>query len=132
LPETAGSTPWSWPRSAGRACPTRWTPCANATRSAWPTAAFHGALIDARLLAEVYLELRGGKERVLDLTSRRVRRTGRGLRRRRRPWRPAAPAGPRSTEAEHAAHRLPAATLKDRSLWQGYGMVADVEKASAG
>ena len=26
----------------------------------------HGALIDARLLAEVYLELRGGKERVLD------------------------------------------------------------------
>ena len=31
----------------------------------------HGALIDARLLAEVYLELRGGKERGLDLTSRR-------------------------------------------------------------
>ena len=29
----------------------------------------HGALIDAHLLAEVYLELRGGKERVLDLTA---------------------------------------------------------------
>ena len=28
----------------------------------------HGALIDARLLAEVYLELKGGKERVLDLS----------------------------------------------------------------
>ncbi len=28
----------------------------------------HGALIDARLLASVYLELRGGKERGLDLT----------------------------------------------------------------
>jgi DNA polymerase-3 subunit epsilon len=27
----------------------------------------HGALIDARLLAAVYLELRGGKERALDL-----------------------------------------------------------------
>lgn len=28
---------------------------------------YHGALIDARLLAEVYLELRGGKERSFDL-----------------------------------------------------------------
>ena len=28
---------------------------------------YHGALIDARLLAEVYLELRGGKERTFDL-----------------------------------------------------------------
>ena len=28
----------------------------------------HGALIDARLLAEVYLELKGGRERVLDLS----------------------------------------------------------------
>src|SRR5690606_42019947 len=31
----------------------------------------HGALTDAPLLAEVYLELRGGKERALDLTSTR-------------------------------------------------------------
>ena len=30
---------------------------------------YHGALIDARLLAEVYLELRGGKERSFDLTT---------------------------------------------------------------
>ena len=29
----------------------------------------HGALIDARLLADVYLELKGGRERKLDLTS---------------------------------------------------------------
>jgi DNA polymerase-3 subunit epsilon len=29
----------------------------------------HGALIDANLLAQVYLELQGGKERALDLTS---------------------------------------------------------------
>jgi DNA polymerase III subunit epsilon len=29
----------------------------------------HGALIDARLLAEVYLQLKGGRERTLELTS---------------------------------------------------------------
>ncbi|MBX7249235.1 MAG: DNA polymerase III subunit epsilon [Caulobacteraceae bacterium] len=35
----------------------------------------HGALVDARLLAMVYLELRGGKERALDLTAVRSSRT---------------------------------------------------------
>src|SRR3954464_4167901 len=32
----------------------------------------HGALIDARLLAEVYLELKGGRERRLELTAAAV------------------------------------------------------------
>jgi DNA polymerase-3 subunit epsilon len=68
-PEAAGSTPWCWPRSGSPACTTRWTPCASASTSAWPTASLHGALIDARLLAEVYLELQGGKERRLDLSA---------------------------------------------------------------
>ena len=96
---------------------------------------FHGALIDARLLAEVYLELRGGKERVLDLTSRKgaeqaaafAAAGGHGARPR--------PLAPRSTPAEHEAHlAFLTATLKDRSLWQGYGITveADMEKASAG
>ncbi|WGM45734.1 3'-5' exonuclease DinG [Brevundimonas sp. NIBR10] len=84
---------------------------------------FHGALIDARLLAEVYLELRGGKERVLDLTSRKgaeqaaafAAAGGHGLRPR--------PLAPRSTEAERDRHlAFLAATLKDRSLWDGYGV----------
>lgn len=90
---------------------------------------YHGALIDARLLAEVYLELRGGKERRLDLASTRVAATtamvaagGYGARPR--------PLPPRSTEAERAAHAaFLEATLKDRSLWEGYGL--DAEKASA-
>jgi DNA polymerase-3 subunit epsilon len=88
----------------------------------------HGALIDARLLAEVYLELKGGKERRLDLSSSRTTTA-----------RAAADAGaagaygprprplaPRSTEAERAAHlAFLKATLKDRSLWAGYGLDVD-------
>ena len=63
----------------------------------------HGALIDARLLAEVYLELCGGRERALELTvavsASSVEARPRG------PYgdRPRALA-PRSTEAERAAH----------------------------
>jgi DNA polymerase-3 subunit epsilon len=88
----------------------------------------HGALIDARLLAEVYLELKGGKERRLDLSSARSVATqaaaaaagGYGPRPR--------PLAPRSTEAEQAAHlAFLRETLKDRSLWAAYGL--DVEAA---
>lgn len=88
----------------------------------------HGALIDARLLAEVYLELRGGKERRLDLSSARTVTAqvaaaaagGYGPRPR--------PMAPRSTEAERAAHlAFLRETLKDRSLWASYGL--DVEAA---
>jgi DNA polymerase-3 subunit epsilon len=83
----------------------------------------HGALIDARLLAEVYLELKGGKERRLDLSATRTLATvatvesagGHGPRPR--------PLAARSTEAERAAHAaFLKATLKDRSLWEGYGL----------
>ncbi|HEY0600647.1 DNA polymerase III subunit epsilon [Brevundimonas sp.] len=88
----------------------------------------HGALIDARLLAEVYLELKGGKERRLDLSSARTAAAqvaagsagGYGPRPR--------PLAPRSTEAEQAAHRaFLRETLKDQSLWAAYGL--DVEAA---
>ena len=90
---------------------------------------FHGALIDARLLAEVYLELRGGKERVLDLTSRKGAEAAAAF---------AAAGGhrprprmlaPRSTEAERDRHlAFLTATLQDQSLWQAYGV--DMEKAA--
>lgn len=88
----------------------------------------HGALIDARLLAEVYLELKGGKERRLDLSSARTvtaqvaaaAAEGYGPRPR--------PMEPRSSEAERAAHlAFLRETLKDRSLWAAYGL--DVEAA---
>ena len=87
----------------------------------------HGALIDARLLAEVYLELKGGKERRLDLSSARTTAAnvaaavgGYGPRPR--------PLAPRSTEAEQAAHlAFLRETLKDHSLWAAYGL--DIEAA---
>jgi DNA polymerase-3 subunit epsilon len=78
----------------------------------------HGALIDAQLLAAVYLELRGGKERGLDLVlagarttaSLTVTRTEYGPRPR--------PLAPRSTEAERAAHAaFVRRTLKDKAIW---------------
>jgi DNA polymerase-3 subunit epsilon len=83
----------------------------------------HGALIDARLLAEVYLELKGGKERRLDLSASRatvaaaaaVAAQGHGPRPR--------PLPDRTSEAERVAHQaFLQANLKDRSLWQGYGL----------
>ena len=83
----------------------------------------HGALIDARLLATVYLELRGGRERGLDLSpgqaeaaaSAAASRTAYGPRPR--------PLAPRSTEAERAAHlELVRSALKDKAVWRLYGV----------
>ncbi|QDH71985.1 DNA polymerase III subunit epsilon [Brevundimonas sp. M20] len=90
---------------------------------------FHGALIDARLLAEVYLELRGGKERRLDLSSARVTAVSGPVTAAAHGARPR-PLAARSTEAERAAHlEFLKATLKDHTLWEGYGL--DMEKAPA-
>ncbi len=90
----------------------------------------HGALIDARLLAEVYLELRGGKERVLDLTSRRgadaatAFAAAGGHRARPRSL------APRSSDEERARHQaFLTATLKDLSLWEGYGLSVEGSEA---
>lgn len=90
----------------------------------------HGALIDARLLAEVYLELRGGKERALDLTSTRggaaetAERVAYGARPR--------PLPAFVTAEEEAAHlAFLKATIKDFSLWAGYGVTVEAEAEEA-
>ena len=79
----------------------------------------HGALVDARLLADVYLELRGGKERALDLSAvtRSVRQTTVAI--------AAGNYGPRPrplpslvTDAERAAHAaFVAKVLKNGGVW---------------
>jgi len=82
----------------------------------------HGALIDAKLLAAVYLELQGGRERRLELTPTRLKTpvaqatlTAYGPRPR--------PMAPRSTEAERARHlEWVRATLKDKALWLKLGL----------
>ncbi|MEN5052788.1 DNA polymerase III subunit epsilon [Brevundimonas naejangsanensis] len=90
----------------------------------------HGALIDARLLAEVYLELRGGKERALDLTSTRggpaetTVRAAYGARPR--------PLASFVTAEEEAAHlAFLKATIKDFSLWAAYGVTVEAEAEEA-
>ncbi|MBS0294990.1 MAG: DNA polymerase III subunit epsilon [Proteobacteria bacterium] len=80
----------------------------------------HGALIDAKLLAMVYLELRGGKERGLDLGPRGGRATATvqvetvrvayGARPR--------PLAPLSTPDERAAHTaFIEAVFKGKAIW---------------
>jgi DNA polymerase-3 subunit epsilon len=79
----------------------------------------HGALIDARLLASVYLELSGGRERGLELTV--VASTGAvadqvtsdyGARPR--------PLAPRSTEAERDAHAEFVLKTVKSELWKAW------------
>ena len=84
----------------------------------------HGALIDAHLLAEVYLELQGGKERALELghavealaVSAAIQGSY-GARSR--------PLAPRSTDAEREVHAAwVRKNLKDKALWIQFGVVA--------
>ena len=83
----------------------------------------HGALIDARLLASVYLELKGGKERVLDLSAARGPMTA-GFKTVSHGERPR-PLPVRVSPEEAAAHAaFLQSQFKDLSLWRGYGVEA--------
>ena len=84
----------------------------------------HGALIDCRLLAAVYLELCGGKERGLDLSPAQTARAAAAAAGERVAYgaRPR-PLAPRSTDEERAAHlQFIAQTLKDKALWLKHGL----------
>jgi DNA polymerase-3 subunit epsilon len=82
----------------------------------------HGALIDAKLLAAVYLELKGGRERRLELTSAAVVTAVAAAKQNEYGARPR-PLAPRSTEAERELH---AAFIRDKikndELWAKYGL----------
>lgn len=80
----------------------------------------HGALLDARLLAAVYLELRGGRERALDFTAVAVGETAPAFTRPVYGARPR-PVAPLSTAEERAAHAaFIAGALKGAGLWDRY------------
>ncbi|WP_333684357.1 DNA polymerase III subunit epsilon [Pontibaca methylaminivorans] len=75
----------------------------------------HGALLDAEILAEVYLELIGGRQPGFVLSASRGRGAGAGL-----DWRPMprpTPLPPRITEAERIAHAALVEALGEKSLW---------------
>ncbi len=77
----------------------------------------HGALLDAELLAEVYVDLIGARQSSLSLASSGMARTDArsDAPRRQRP----VPLAPRLTDAVRAAHRAFVATLQ-KPLWQDY------------
>ncbi|MBF9045620.1 DNA polymerase III subunit epsilon [Rhodobacterales bacterium LSUCC0031] len=81
----------------------------------------HGALLDSEILAEVYLELTGGRQADFGLGADQTRNTTTTVS---GPWRPQprkAPLPPRLTEAERAAHTAMVAELGEGALWSKRG-----------
>jgi DNA polymerase-3 subunit epsilon len=78
----------------------------------------HGALLDAELLAEVYIDLIGARQSQLILAETHTARTAVGgdTPRRQR----LEPLAPRITEADRIAHRAFVATLGDKPIWNDF------------
>lgn len=79
----------------------------------------HGALLDSEILAEVYLELIGGRQPDFGLSTATTasRRTAQAT------WRPMprpVPLPPRITSSEAAAHQAFVARMGDMALWTKY------------
>lgn len=80
----------------------------------------HGALLDAELLAEVYIELTDARQTSLVLVANGMRGSlagGSGTASRVRP----APLSPRISEEERSAHAAFIATLGENAVWLNYG-----------
>ena len=79
----------------------------------------HGALLDAEILAEVYLELLGGRQATLSLAETAAKRVvgvdGFVVRKER-----SVPLTPRISDADREAHRTFVATLGAEAIWQKY------------
>lgn len=80
----------------------------------------HGALLDSELLAEVYLELIGGRQTSLSLASVRSTKTIRTQKENPRVKPRTAPLPPRLTPAERAAHRKFVEGLGNNPVWLKY------------
>jgi DNA polymerase-3 subunit epsilon len=83
----------------------------------------HGALLDSEILAEVYLELLGGRQASLGLSHLAGKGMTRGAALAPRPT----PLAPRLTEADAAAHAAFVATLGGTPIWREY--LAEAERA---
>lgn len=79
----------------------------------------HGALLDAELLAEVYIELVGGRQTTLTLVTTSGLAAGAGAGEMSRRTRPA-PLPPRISDDERVAHDAFIATLGDDAVWKKY------------
>jgi DNA polymerase III subunit epsilon len=90
----------------------------------------HGALLDAELLAEVYVELVEARQAQLGLVAAqtsKVAGASSAIAVRGRP----APLPPRVTDAERAAHSVFVATLGEKAIWKDYA-AADAAAPAAG
>ncbi|MEM1105322.1 MAG: DNA polymerase III subunit epsilon [Pseudomonadota bacterium] len=77
----------------------------------------HGALLDAQLLADVYLELRGGRARAFDFEPAKTSAAQADRRpARQRP----SPLPPQVSEDEAALHAAFIASLGEKSVWRSY------------
>lgn len=77
----------------------------------------HGALLDSEILAEVYLELIGGRQPDFGLTPAPVERMQSGTTDTARPLARPAPLAPRLTSEEAAAHAAFVDTLGPAAIW---------------
>jgi DNA polymerase-3 subunit epsilon len=83
----------------------------------------HGALIDTNLLAAVYLELKGGRERRLELTVSASLSEGVAIAKAVAYGPRPRPLAPRSTEAEREIHAaFIREAVKDDTLWSKFGL----------
>ncbi len=81
---------------------------------------FHGALIDASLLAEVYIELIGGRQASLGLSEVEHQRLGAAVARFSGKPRPV-PLSSRVSDEDRVAHSAFVASLKHGGIWADYG-----------
>jgi len=84
----------------------------------------HGALLDSEILAEVYIELLGGKQASLGLGAAETGRGGLAAVVVERPQR-LRPLSPRLDDAAIMAHEAFVRTLGKNQLWRGYLGIAD-------
>ncbi len=90
----------------------------------------HGALLDAEILAEVYVEMTGARQAQLGLAAQSADARRPGGAARERPERPIA-LSPRITPQERAAHRAFVLTLGAHAIWRQYiDDLADGEEAA--
>ena len=80
----------------------------------------HGALLDSELLAEVYLELIGGRQTALVLEATVTKKVSTVVAAQIAQQRPV-PLPPRLTDDERAAHAAFVASLGDHALWKQQG-----------
>lgn len=80
----------------------------------------HGALLDAELLAEVYIELTDARQTSLGLVASSARMVALGRNGTNGRVRPV-PLPPRITDEERAAHAAFIATLGENAVWRSYG-----------